>query len=355
MAKENYVREKTLLLDYLKANDYVLYSKSGIIRTYYWIHKNSDTKGFTKEYGSTGFSLEHSKLNIIGENEFSSKNIKEKYLIKKWNTNSIKDKDYFKEMDYLLDSQTMDEIINFVNKLPATTKEKVKLIENLPVSLLQAYYTNFETLRTIVEKSDYSKEEKDKFYIKFFKARKNQLKGKTGEAAENLLMTMYKGDENSLKPYFDFFSNIKNKFNDINLDIEESGYVIFSQRLNLRKAAKILERQAESKVHDWIEKFSQYMAKNYQTWSSIEIVDKPKYIIEIRFYKPEVDTIINPKLTIENYNKKLKEFLIYISRLSEEPKLNFNYIEKWLMQSDLTAKLESKETENKAKVKPNKI
>lgn len=355
MAKENYVREKTLMLAYLKANDYVLYSKSGYITTYYWIHKNSDTKEYRKEYGSTGFSVEHSKLNIIGDGEFNSENIKRKYLIEKWNSNSVKDKEYFKEIEYLIKGHSMDDIIDFIELLPASAQEKVKLMDNLPVSILDAYNTNFDKVKTIVDQSSLTQKEKDKFYVKFFKARKNQLKGSTGEAAEKFLMTLYKGDENALNPYFDFFPNIKNKFNDIELDIEEPGYVIFSQRLNVRKAAKILEGKSESKVQEWIEKFSQLMAKNYKIWSSFDSVDKPNAIVEVRFYKTEIDSVIDTKITMENYNKKLKEFLIYISGLSEEPKLNFNYIEKWLMQSDLNEKLESKEPQEKVKIKTNKI
>lgn len=354
MAKENYVREAGLIVDYLKANGYSLYSKSNLY-SYFWIHKDYDSKEYRKEYNESKFSLKSSRLNILGTGDFSAENIKRKYLIEKWNSNSFKDKEYFKEIEYLIKNYQMDDVIEFIKLLPASALEKVKLIENLPVSILDAYNTTFDKLKVFLDESNYNQVEKDKFYIKFFKARKNQLKGKTGEAAEKFLMSIYKNDENALKPYFDFFPNIKNKFNDIELNIEEPGYVIFSQRLNVRKAAKILEGRSESKVQTWIETFSNSMAKSYKVWSSLDSIDKPNAIVEVRFYKSEQNTEINSKMTIENYNKKLKEFLIYISGLSEEPKLNFDYVEKWLMQSDLKEKLVFKDADKENKIKTNKI
>ena len=44
-----------------------------------------------------------------------------------------------------------------------------------------------------------------------------------------------------------------------------------------------------------------------------------------------------------------------MSGLTEKPKLNFDYINKWIFQNKLTQKLESKVLENQNKIKKNKI
>lgn len=348
MAKEKFLKEKEEFINYLKENDYQLYSKNSY---YYFVHKDSYENQYRKEYGNSRFSLEYSSLNIIGNGEFSEKNIKKKCANDKFKSDSIKDKEYFKLIDYLVKRYEQDDVIDFVESLSASNNDKIKLLENLPVSILEAYSTNFNKVKNIVEQSDYSTVEKEKFYIKFFKSRKNQLKGKTGESAEYFIIKLYGNNEDKLMPYFDFFPNIKNRFHSIELDIEEPGYVIFSQRFNVRKASKILQGKEESKIQKWIEVFSGSMAKKYNVWSSLELIDRPKAIVEIRFYKNDLDVLIDEKLNIDNYSQKLKKFLIYMIGLTEEPKLDFKYIEKWINHTDLTENLENKHDKQSIEVK----
>lgn len=359
MAKEKNIKEKLLLIEYLKLNDYILYSKQNLVTAYYWIHKDSDSKNYMKEYSNSRYSPEYYSLNIIGDGEFSEQNIKKNYLLQKWNENSYKDKEIFKEIDYLIRSNKKDSIFNFIDLIPIDNDKKLKLIDNLSVSVLDAYAITFEKLKTFVEQSSYSKEQKDQFYLKFFKARQNQIKNKVGEDAELFLMSLYKNNTEKLEPYFSFFPNIKNIFNEIELDIEEPGYIIFSVRLSVRKAAKQLSNIAEDIVESWIKVFTDHLAKKYKVWSYIENIDKPKAVHEIRFYKTEITTEIDEKLTLDNYKKQLNNFLIYMSKLSEKPKVNFEYIDKWVLQKELTEKLEKKSLiEDKVqtpKIKPNKI
>lgn len=343
MSKTKYIREKTLLIDYLKNNDYSLYSKSLGITAYYWIHKNADKTNYRKEYDSSRYSIAHSSVNIIGEEENSKNNIKQKYLLEKWKEDSFKDKEYFEEIDYCIHNYEKNSVLNFISLINDTPEKKLKLIENLPISILELPQLTIEKLKTFVDSSNYKQEEKDKFYLKFFKLRKNQLKDKVGEEVEMFLMSLYRDNQEKLEPYFSFFPNIKNNFNDIELNIEEPGYVIFSLRLNIRKAAKQLSNMSEVIAEEWIRVFSGSMAKKYNLWCQMENIDKPKAIHEIRFYKSELKTEVNEKVSIENYQKTLKSFLVYMSKLSEKPNINFEYVEKWMFQKDLKEKLESKD------------
>lgn len=354
MPKEKHIKEKEELINYLKENDYQLYSKDG---RYYFIHKDFNNSNYKKEYGNTQFSLEYSTLNIVGEGKYNNINIKKQCAMDKFKPELTKDKDYFKLIEYLIKRFEQDDIINFVEKLPALPQDKVKLLENLPVSILESYNTNFEKVRTLLNKAEYSQNDQEKFFLKFFKARKNQLKGKIGESAEKFILSLYGNNEEKLSPYFDFFPNIKNRFQSIELDIEEPGYIVFSQRFNIRKAAKILRGKPESKIQNWIQVFSANMAKKYQVWSSLEVIDRSNAIIEIRFYKTDLDMVVDKKLNLDNYSKKLKKFLVYMLSLTEEPNINFNYINKWLDHTDLTEVLDRKntKTETEAKTKVNKI
>lgn len=352
-----YLAERILFLEYLKKNNYKLYSSNqSSITQYYWIHKDYKIQGYDyrEEYASTRFSSS-SRINLIGEGEFSGKEIKRKFLIENWNSNSFKDKSYFNKIDYLITGYNKNKIVDLIDVLPATAEEKVKLMGNLPISVFTADSVDFDRIKNIVDQSDYDQQEKDKFYLKFFKSRKNQLKGNTGEYAEKFLMKMYEGKEEPLKPYFDFFSNVKHQFREIELNIEEPGHVIFSQRLNVRKAAKILKGMSESGVQKWIEKFSMYMAKNYQFLGRLEEIDKSNAIVEIRWYSRDKESVIPSQVTIENYNKKLKEFLIHYSKLDEKPEIDLNYVQKWLLKSELIEKLTPQEEENKIKIKSKKI
>lgn len=354
--KDIFVREKELLLDYLKANDYHLYSRNNYMTHYYWIHKDyNNIKEYKKEYPKTPYNVQGNTLRIVGDGDYSSDKIKRKYLLDKWNNESYKDKEIFKEMSYLLTDQEPDCVLNFIISIPIETNTKLKLIDNLPVSVLDAYYVSFDKLYNLVNESSYSELEKDNFYLRFFKARKNQIKGQTGEAAEVFLLKLYSSNKEKLEPYFNFFPNINNQFNEIELNIEESGYVVFSSRFNMRKAGKLLGGISESLVQEWTKNFSSAFAKNETLWSVMDEVDKNKAIFEVRFYKNEEKTQVNESFTLENYKKTLKEFLIYMSSLTEKPKLNFDYINKWILQNKLMQKLESKEIENQVKVKKNKI
>lgn len=354
MSNEKHLKEKEELINYLKENDYQLYSERS---SYYFVHKDSYENKYKKEYGNTRFSVENSTLNIVGVGQFNHINIKKKCALDNFTPEMVKDKEYFKLLEYLVKRSEQDDIINFVKELPTSANNKVKMLENLPVSLLDAYTTNFNKVKDLLDDSDYSEIEKEKFYVKFFKARKNQLKGKTGEYAEKFIISLYGNNEDKLTPYFDFFPNIKNRFQSIELDIEEPGYIIFSQRFNVRKASKILKGKEESKVQNWIQIFSSNMAKKYKVWSSVEIIDRPKAIIEVRFYKTDLNITIDNKLNLDNYAKKLKKFLIYLMDLTEEPKLNFEYIDKWINHTDLTENLENKhiDNSNQVKTKVNKI
>lgn len=343
MAKNKNVREKQLLVDYLKNNDYALYSKDNYrMSSYVWIHKNSVSKGYRKEYDSSGYSVENSTLNILGEGEFSGINIKKNYLIQKWQEESYKDKEIFKEIEYLIQNYEKNSIFNFIDMLPIDNDKKLKLIDNLPVSILDAHQITFDKLKIFVDKSTYNEKQKDQFYIKFFKARKNQIKDKTGEAAENFLMDLYTKNKTKLEPYFTFFPNINNHFNEIELNIEEPGYVVLNLHLNMRKAAKQLSNISETKVEEWVRVFSGSFAKKYALWSVMESFDKSKAIFEVRLYKKEEITEINEKVNLENYKKILKCFLVYMSKLVDNPKIDFDYIDKWVFQKELTEKLEYK-------------
>lgn len=334
------LREKRLLIEYLKNNDYNLYLRHDIVKSYYWIHKNSETNLKKEDANFYDILI---NLNIIGDGDFNIINIKKKYLLEKWKEDSFKDKEYFEEIDYNIHTQEKDSIFNFINLIKDTPEKKLKLIENLPISMLNLYELSLDKLKTFVDNSNYKQEEKDKFYLKFFKLRKNQLKDKVGEEVEMFLMSLYSYNEEKLEPYFSFFPNIKNNFNDIELNIEEPGYVIFSLRLNIRKAAKQLSNISEVLAEEWIRVFSGSMAKKYSLWCQMENIDKPKAIHEIRFYKSELNTEVNEKVSVENYQKTLKSFLVYMSKLSEKPNINFEYVEKWMFQKDLKEKLESKD------------
>lgn len=332
--------------EYLKKNDYVLRKSKHGLGGYngIYVHKDcAEINNYSSVYSSDKFY----HIYIKGDGEFSSENIKIKYLNSIWIEELATNKDFIKEIDFFLDSK---KILSFINNLETKKEVKCKFLTSLPVSLLTVSDIDLKELKELIDSFSLSPEKEDKLYLSLFKSRKNQLKDRQGEKVEEFLIQKYGLNEDKLEPYFSFFPNINNRFNKIELDIIEPRMCLFSVIINARKASKILYGKPEGDIIDWITQFTSTYAKKNNISGYTENIDKSTSTIESSFYG--ITTLsITDKCNREHFSIWLKKFLIYYAELSIKEKPNNEFISKWILQEELSGKLK---VEHKTSVK-NKI
>ena len=336
---------KKIFQEYMLVNkDYVLYESSNISRSKLYIHKDLpvDTR-YRKVYDSDKKNAVD--FSITGEGENSSENIKKKFAINNWSDSFINDKGFLNGIVYFAGHASA--VIDFIDSMPLIKINKIKMLLNVPISVLDYSNLNLERLSDFMAGED--EDVKDKFYLSLFKSRKNQLRGSFGDKVELFLLEMYGKDRNKLSAYESFFPNIQNMFTDINLDIFEHIEPIFTVRLDVRKASKILNGVSEDSLSDWIQNFGREYAKSRSVLSVYDILDKSTNFVEVRvFQKEKVDS----DCSRDDYIGNLTDFLKENKGIFNKTKPDSMLIEKWLLKRKIS---ESLPVESIVGVKKNKI
>ena len=319
--------------EYLKNNDYILKKYLNGLNYYNAIYIHKDCSEINK-YSSAYSYDKFDRYSVKGDGDFSSENIKRKYIKSIWVDELSNNKEFIKELDFFIGSKS---IISFISSLETKKEVKAKFLTSLPVSFLSIHDIDFTELTEFVKKLDFSEEKEDKFYLSFFKARKNQLKNRQAEKVEEFLINKYGLNEDKLEPYFSFFPNINNRFNEIDLDIIEEKRCLFSVIINARKAAKILYGKPEDTIVEWIGQFTSSYGRKNNISGYTENIDKSNCTIESSFYGSKTE-FITDKCNREHFSVWLKKFLIYYAELGEKEKLNHDFISKWILQEELSDK-----------------
>lgn len=254
------------------------------------------------------------------------------FFIKKFNESNKEDKSFLaKNIADTAGNLWNKNLIKILTEINISSKELISTINQIPISVWEATSVNLNELDSCLSKQVKS-EDLDSFYIKFFKARKNQLKhSKVGPIVRDFLIEKYGREEKILKPYFDFFNYIKDEFCEIELNFQEMNTKnTISTRINCRKASQLLCMDGfnEVKIREEVSKFV-YAFKAYKQIEQLIIddYDKSKAVIEIRIYT-------DSDLTQEDLNKEIKEFLLFKKRNPDLETTKEN-IEKYLMKKDL--------------------
>ncbi len=229
-----------------------------------------------------------------------------------------------------------DSLTYVLDRISNNSKEILTNLSKIPVSVLDIFTISVDDIHNYLKTKNIEAEDLDKFYVKYFKARKNQIKyPHTGPKVKDFLLNLYGRDEEKLSPYFPFFNHIKQEFDEIPWEVDEmkSPYVV-AIRINCRKASQILcipnfhETQIENEIQSFLYGFKSY--KNLDE-ISMEDVDKNKKIVEFRCYSQE-------PINQAELNNLIKDYL-YFKRDNLAVETNRSNVAKWLMERDLRVQL----------------
>ncbi len=208
-------------------------------------------------------------------------------------------------------------IFKLIESPKTNAKESLFILSTLPVSEMTIYALHLPDLDELISKKNIPREDLDKFYIKFLKARKNQIKNaNTGPGVKQFLIDKYGRNEEKLKPYFPFFNHIKEEFEEIDLNIEEEvSEYINATRINCRKGSQLIciPSMTEYLLKLEIQYFCTGLEK-YKKFDKIMVDDvaSSKGIIEVRtyssfpFHKEELSGLIKDFLRFKKMNPSMQ-------------------------------------------------
>lgn len=221
-------------------------------------------------------------------------------------------------------------------------KEVFFILLNIPVSELTIYGLSLTDLDNIITKKKLNQEEVDKFYVKFLKARKNQIKhANIGPRVKQFLMDKYGQDEEKLKPYFPFFNPIKEEFQEVELNIEEEvSEYITATRINCRKASQLIciPSLTEYLLKLEIQSFCAGLQK-YKNFEKVVLDEcaSAKGIIEVRTYS-------SFPFAKEELTELIKGFLRF-KKVNQDMQTTPESVQAWLLKQDLQKQLPNKENQ----------
>lgn len=285
----------------------------------------------------SGFRSEHKDFNVNAFIDiYNANNIEEQ----KWMLSNI--------TEYLGYSWN-ENIIYVLSKTTKSYKDVVGVINGFSISTLSMARIELKNLDNLLESFNPSESDVYKFWLRFFKQRKNQVKSPLyGPKMSNFLIDKYGRDEEKLAPFCDFSNYLKSQFEELDFKLEEdAAKYVTAFRVNCRKASQILciPNYTEGRIQNEITKFMSGIKKLWKL-EKIDVVDfdRHKGIIEVRMYNNE------KAYAQEEITSLLKEFLIHKKSIPEL-ETNDGLVNNWMLKRDLTKSLSEEPIKANKKIK----
>jgi len=311
-----------------------------------------DEKGNVKKYSNSKFYSEDSfvSYSISKKKDVGPKlndNIIIEHFIKLFKDSNKEDKTILlKNIEEYLGNDWSKSIIYILDSISSSSKEVLNYTNTIPISTWSIHKVALDDLNTLLIKRDIKDKEYDNFYLKFLKARKNQINNSTyGPKVKTFLVKQYGFIEEKLSPYSSFFNYIKEMYEKVDLDIfEEVPLLTVVSKINYRKATKLL---CIPGYHDTLIKrtITDFMRliQGHKGIKQLYIEDSGPGVMEIRCYTD------NP-LTQKEINDEIRDYLIFKKSNVDIPTDKVN-IDKYLMSKELALEL----SENKSVSKKMKL
>lgn len=293
-----------------------------------YILKEKNISGFrseAKDFNVNAF-IDIFNSNSADEQKFMISNITE-YLGYSWN----------------------ESIIYVLSKTTKNYKEALSVINGFSISTLHMGRVEFKKIDNLLESFNPNENDMYKFWLKFFKQRKNQAKSALyGPKMSNFLIDKYGRDEKKLAPFCEFSNHLKSEFEELEFKLEEDAAKhVTAFRINCRKASQILciPNYTEGKIQTEIKNFMNGLKKLWKL-EKIDVVDfdRHKGIIEVRMYNNE------KAYAQEEVTGLLKDFLVH-KKTIPEIETNDNLVNNWMLKKDLTQSLSEEPIKANKKMK----
>lgn len=251
-------------------------------------------------------------------------------------------KDIYSYMGYSWKEDARIKIYRFFKEVTIDGLGLVNLISSIPISVLEANNVDFQKIEDLFKERNAPKKEVDKFWFKFFKTRKNQIKyPSVGPKVAQFLINKYGHNEEVLKPYFAFSNHVRSQFEEINFDlIEEGSKFVISFKINCKKASQMLciPDHGEHKIANDISNFL-YSLREINNWEKVKVSNEDKKdIYEYTVYSCN-------EVSRDDTIKMIKELLDF-KKTNPDFFPNRVSVESWLLNRNLRDELPNQEVKS---------
>ncbi len=271
-----------------------------------------------------------------------------KVFIRAYKKSSDEEKEnLLKKINIFLGNSWSERVLPIIENIAQNHKEATDIINKIPISIWNAKSVNYEKIDELLVKKEATDDDMLKFYVNFFKKRKNHLKSnKLGFEFKNFIFNKFQSKE-KIKKFIDISNYIKEEFVQNEFSINEiSGIDTVVLKINCKK---LLEQMCNPKYYlSTLEQDLYILTHGIKKYKNIEFVemenqDKKNYLLELRFFHKNS---INQK-EIEDI---FREFLLF-KKKEQNFEANQESIAAWLFKQDLDKDLH----QNKLIEKNNKI
>ncbi len=251
-----------------------------------------------------------------------------------------------KEIDLFFDNKWSYKILEIVDALSENHKEASNIINTIPISTWNAKSVNYEKIDELLVKKNASEDDLLKFYVGFFKKRKNQLKSNiVGFEFKQFIFGKFSSEEN-LKKFINISNYVKEEFlgNDFSIN-DISGIDTVVLKINCKK---LLEQMCNPKYFvSTLEQDLYTLSNGIRKHKNLEFVefenqDRKNCVVELKFFHKNA-------ITQKEVEDIVKDFLVF-KKKEQEFEVNINSIESWLLKRDLENGLSPQKTEPKKKI-----
>ncbi len=268
-----------------------------------------------------------------------------------YNSNSPEDQKYMlSNITEYLGYSWNENIMTVLGKTTKSYKDVVNVVNSFSITSLHISKVNLNQLDKLLESFNPKPDDIYKFWLRFFKQRKNQVKSALyGPIMSKFLLGKYGRDQEKLNPFCELSNSLKSEFEELDFTLEEdSAKYVTAFRVNCRKASQILSipNYTEGRIQNEISKFM-YGLKKVWNLEKIDVVDfdRHKGIIEVRMYNND------KQYTQDEVTSLVKEFLVYKKTVPELDTTEV-LVNNWMLKRELSKNL----SDNKAQAtKKNKI
>lgn len=331
---EQVFRIKQEVLLYLKQRNLGVYFQYGS-----YVVDNLELATSKMEQEKYCKNIFNNKLNL----SFSKKDFQEKEYISifvhLFNKTTENKKYLLDNLNDLTQGNWKKNISQFLTKITNTTEDKKEILLNISNSSLALNSKNLKQIHIVFE--NITKEEKIKFWISFFKKRKNLLNNNKGGTEINKFLIENFTKEEIKENFIDLSPYVKDLFeNTVDVDIfniteKYQRIIVFSPSV-VEKALKI---------PDFNKKKISFELPRMMKWLSSIMGYQHEAIIKVN--NIQIILSSNENINEDKYKQVVKDYLIFIKNNQGKVLESEEFFAKWYAKNKLDNKLPEKQ--NKVK------
>lgn len=222
-------------------------------------------------------------------------------------------------------------------------QEKIFFLKKLPFTVFEAKYIELHEFDKQLENLGLKDNALHRFYVDFFKPRKNQIKvPSTGVKVKSFLKAKY--EEDKLEAFFPFFPFLQADYKEVDLDIFNNQHEFNTTTFVKLKAVVQKYGIKNWKTDDYkthLSNLSNGIKEYYKLQSFKNEEDSFSKVLKIEFLHS------NSQFNISLLNNLISEYFVSLKSNPQNPTFNKEVGLTWVLQYNLSKNLEIKNEKNK--------